>query len=113
MSRHSFAGSLPPQMALEMCIFCTLLKRDHIAAQDILYFQCFLADWEDWSLVLCTTVHGLCGTMHQLMLTFDVRSKGQGGVAWYMGHQDWEGERTRSVPQGFVPKIISSQPFAV
>lgn len=80
MSPHSFADSLPPWMAQETCIFSMLLKRDLIATQDTLYFQCFLADWEDWSLALCTTVHGLCGTMPQLMLTFDVRSKGVPGT---------------------------------
>ena len=98
LQRHAF-GSL------------SVPKGDCVATQGTLCFQCFLADWADQSLALCTTVHGLCGIMHQLIVPFNVRGKGQGRVAWDMGHQGWEGGGTGPVPQGFVPKIISGRPF--
>lgn len=98
-------------VAPETCVFCMLPKRDCIATQDTLYFQYFLADWADKVMALCTTVHGLCGMVHQLMLAFYVRSKGQGGVAWDTRHQGLEGGVTGFVPQGLVSQIISGQPF--
>lgn len=113
VSRQSSSSSLPPRSAPETCVFCMLPKRDCIATQDTLYFQYFLADWADKVMALCTTVRGLCGIVHQLMLAFYVRSKGQGGVAWDTRHQGLEGGVAGFVPQGLLSQIISGQLFPV